>query len=1318
MNSTLENTENGLELQSPLHPDDALSWESLIGGMEGMISEAWHSAWHNDLPRQRNLFGRQISLSRSGADPIAFLSGFLLSGLRAAALLTETEAWKHHSALTAAPARLSNWVLYLQQSEDASAQTLRIQNAAQSLLNCGIFQWSAGSPQEVLDFGLIAHRTAELALLPGMVLLESSLPDASTLEELMPGPEALKHYLGDPDSRVEAPTPAQRILFGETRRRLPNRFSFDEPAVEGGIHDPTSAALAVAARGPFFFDHLEELSQQALDEFSKSFFRSYQCIEENDVQNAEHLIVMHGEVPDSLKKELAERREQRVKIGILRLLRLRPFPGAELASKLTGKKTVTVLEKAASPIAPDPPLLSDISSALSRAEENGRLGRPFHPEYPLLPAVHRPILLGATCISGPSNLSREEAKAICVNMQLPEPSKSFFFDSRLESDPSPHGRFMIGPNFTGTDSAFPKIEAEWSSLKEDYSGLDDHKLPSLPSSRDKRSRNSDKIRKGTETTELPLAARLYRDGGAPYTQLSRFHNQTVDLYRSDMEMEQTASPFQSIPAVPVATAGLQPYREGDLLPVLDPERCSGCGECFLHCPHSAIPPAVFSPETLLQSAAEVASTQGRPLAQLVPALRGLGQTLGKVVRDHEESSLSLEKLLPAAFEILLGQMKPEGEKLKAMQKEFESLQENLKDYPVSRTAPFFDKAEAQKRGSGELFSLHPDPQLCTGCGICAQKCPEEALQMKEPLPEVRERLQRNFRFWETLPDPSEATLKRVLQDKEYPSLAAVLLSRHYSMSLRGGRAEAQGIAEQGLLHLVTAVAESLCQPAFAALAKEAENLREQLKEALRKQLGEALPPSHYEALAKTLSEEEGSRLPFITLLQSVSGEQSSELVDLVSLRSKLELDKELHGLQWALEEGPGGVGRSRIGMLLAGNKTLQWSRTYPYFPFAFPTILEEDGEQLELTLGLIEGQQRHHLDNIRLLRRAALEARGSYQASRDDLVIASLGWEELTDEERCAFPPLLVVLTHESLTQNGTETLRLLLASKMPLKVVLFDSLPPHEADPEHAASMLTGPVLEAMLDRQAFVLQSSLATPEHLYGGLVEGLRRPGPALFHLHATHPGEDPQEALASRVFPTIRFDPEGKGIFGLLLDLSDNPEPSILSDVSEEELPETDVSSETFAEWAFQRESFKGHFHAFQDEGAPSLELSDYLDLEAGEQQARVPFICVSDEGETVRYGMSGKMIRASVLIHEHWKMLLELSGAVTPFTEKLRDELKQELADAHQNEVEELRQDYEERMQQQEQEWLAQTRLKIRKNLVELSLRQHTPAENGQGLQA
>ena len=81
-------------------------------------------------------------------------------------------------------------------------------------------------------------------------------------------------------------------------------------------------------------------------------------------------------------------------------------------------------------------------------------------------------------------------------------------------------------------------------------------------------------------------------------------------------------------------------------------------------------------------------------------------------------------------------------------------------------------------------------------------------------------------------------------------------------------------------------------------------------------------------------------------------------------------------------------------------------------------------------------------------------------------------------------------------------------------------------------------------------------------------------------------------------------------------------------------------------------------------------------------------------------------------------MLLELSGAVTPFTEKLRDELKQELADAHQNEVEELRQDYEERMQQQEQEWLAQTRLKIRKKLVELSLRQHTPAENGQGLQA
>ena len=1322
MKPNQENSKNGLEVQELPPSVDLFGWETLIGGLEGMISEAWHAAENTCLPGQRNLFGREVVFSRPGNDPLAFLSGFSLSGLRAGALISESEAWQYHAALSTAPARLNNWVLYLKQNGDASAQNARVQNAFQMLLDCGLFQWSAGSPQEALDFGLIAHRTAELAMLPGMVLLGNQLPDASTLEELMPGPEALIPYLGDPDSQIETPTPAQRMIFGETRRRLPNRFSFDEPAVEGAIHDSASAALAVASRSPFFFDHLEQLSLQALDEFSKHFQRSYSSLEENGVLDAEHLIVLHGEIPQVLKDELAERREQRQKVGILRLLRLRPFPGAELASRLSGKKTVTVLEPSASPTASDPPLLRDLSSALSRAEENGRLGHAFHPNYPLLPEGLRPLLLGANNVAGTSGMSREEVKAVFENMQLSEPRKNFFFGSSHESSRSPQGRFMLGPHFHGTDTGFPKIEAEWSRLKEEYPELNDLKLRTLASSTDLEKQDQEET-KASESGQLPLAARLYRDGGAPYTRLSRFHNQTVDLYRSSLEQQQTASPFHSIPAVPVATAGLQSFQEGALLPEFDAERCSGCGECFLHCPHSAIPPAVFSPETLLQTSAEVASVEGRSLTQLVPALRGLGQILGKGVRDHEESIRSLEKLLPEAFEKLLGQMKPEGEKREAVEAEFGTLLEILKDYPLSRTVHFFDKAEAEKRGSGELFSLHPDPQLCSGCGVCVEKCQEDALEMTDATPEYRESLQRNFRFWESLPDPAEATLKRVLEDKDYPSPAAVLLSRHYSMSLRGGCAEGQGLSEQGLLHLVTAVAESLCQPAFSTLTKEMASLREQLKQSLSKQLGEALPPSHYEALAKTLSEEEGSRLPFITLLQRVSGEQSSELVDLVSLRSKLELDKELHGLKWALEEGPAGVGRSRIGMMLAGNSTLKWSKNYPYFPFAFPTLLEENGKQLELALGLIEGQQRHHLDNIRLMRRAALEAKDNYRASRDDPVIASLGWEDLTEQEREAFPPMLVVLSHESLSQNGTETLRLLLTSKMPLKVVLFDSLPEHQADPFHAVSMLTGPVLETMLDRQAFVLQSSLATPEHLYSGLVDGLRRPGPALFHLHAPLPGEAPGKALESHVFPALRFDPEICGTFGLLLDLSGNPDPSQQAVVAEkngeeEDLPEQNLSPGTFAEWAFQRDAYAVHFQEFQQETANPLELSEYLGLDADQQAARVPFISITLDGETKRYGLSEVMIQASFLIAEHWKLLLELNGTVTPFTEKLREQLKQELEEEHQNEIEELRRDYDQRMQQQEQEWLTQTRIKIRERLVEMSRRHNAALEKTEGLQA
>ncbi|NIV57154.1 MAG: pyruvate ferredoxin oxidoreductase, partial [Gemmatimonadetes bacterium] len=83
----------------------------------------------------------------------------------------------------------------------------------------GFFQLFAKDVQAAADLNLIAHRIAELSLNPGIVAQDGFLTSHVIETMLMPERELVKEYLGDPSDMIESPTPAQRLVFGETRRR-------------------------------------------------------------------------------------------------------------------------------------------------------------------------------------------------------------------------------------------------------------------------------------------------------------------------------------------------------------------------------------------------------------------------------------------------------------------------------------------------------------------------------------------------------------------------------------------------------------------------------------------------------------------------------------------------------------------------------------------------------------------------------------------------------------------------------------------------------------------------------------------------------------------------------------------------------------------------------------------------------------------------------------------------------------------------------------------------------------------------------------------
>jgi pyruvate-ferredoxin/flavodoxin oxidoreductase len=235
----------------------------------------------------------------------------------------------------------------------------------------GFFQVFAKSVEEAGDFALLCHRIAELSLNPGLNaqdgFLTSHLIESTRIAE----PEAIKEFLGDPADIIECPTPAQKLTFGETRRRIPELFSVDYPTMLGPVQNQDSYAQGIAAQRPFYFDHVADLTDQAMAEWAALTGRQYARASGYRLDDAEYVVAGQGSVVPNLEVVADYVREtQGVKIGVLNLTMFRPFPADLITGMLAGKKAVTVFERCDQPLASDPPLLREIRAAMTQGMED------------------------------------------------------------------------------------------------------------------------------------------------------------------------------------------------------------------------------------------------------------------------------------------------------------------------------------------------------------------------------------------------------------------------------------------------------------------------------------------------------------------------------------------------------------------------------------------------------------------------------------------------------------------------------------------------------------------------------------------------------------------------------------------------------------------------------------------------------------------------------------------------------------------------------------------------------------------------------------
>ena len=391
----------------------------------------------------------------------AVTAGLAMSGLRVANFSSSQGIAYMHESLYAAVGKRLTYVLNM----GCRAMTKSALNvhAGHDDYHCvddtGFFQLFAKNAQRAADFNIIAHRIAEQALNPGIVAQDGFLTTHLIESMRLPERELIQSFLGRPDDIIDTPTPAQKIIYGDKRRRVPELWDVDNPLMAGVVENQDAYMQSVAAQRPFFFDHIRPFADDAFTDFYKLTGRRYARIMAYRGDDAEYLILAQGSVVSSAEAVVDYLRDTRgIKAGVIDLVMFRPFPADLLGRLIKGKKGVAVLERVDQPMAADLPLMREVRTVVSQCFENGRSGG--ERVFPSLASYERnedaPLLYSGCFGLGSRDLQAEGLVAAVENMLPGGAGKKFFY---------------LGIDFLHDKPVTPKQQLHQETLQDAYPNI-------------------------------------------------------------------------------------------------------------------------------------------------------------------------------------------------------------------------------------------------------------------------------------------------------------------------------------------------------------------------------------------------------------------------------------------------------------------------------------------------------------------------------------------------------------------------------------------------------------------------------------------------------------------------------------------------------------------------------------------------------------------------------------------------------------------------------------------------------------------------------
>ncbi len=221
--------------------------------------------------------------------------------------------------------------------------------------------------QQAADQALILRRVTELSLTPGMNIMDGFLTTHLERTFYKHESDLIREYLGAPDDIIDCPTPAQRVLFGPTRRRVPKMMDLTNPILLGPVQNQEHYMQGIVARRNNFAEPILEFLESAYKDFGDLTGRYYGLVTKYKTEDADTVFVSLGSAAENIEAAVDYLRQTRSSsVGSVHVNVIRPFPRGCAGRGAQGQKECLILERTDEALSGDNPLGRDIRTRFQK----------------------------------------------------------------------------------------------------------------------------------------------------------------------------------------------------------------------------------------------------------------------------------------------------------------------------------------------------------------------------------------------------------------------------------------------------------------------------------------------------------------------------------------------------------------------------------------------------------------------------------------------------------------------------------------------------------------------------------------------------------------------------------------------------------------------------------------------------------------------------------------------------------------------------------------------------------------------------------------